>query len=121
MHTVAIRQMKQDSVWVAISTWYDPNLLFKLTKKFALKQLDKHQCKTAVLIAEVISILQFHQDNQVSKTTYYDQSTTMVEVAHQAGVCYHSLDLLQDKITQLKMGDNKSLSSTNNKLVVDVV
>jgi hypothetical protein len=62
-----------------------------------------------VLIAEQQSTSQLCQDNQVSKTAHYNQSTTRVEVACQAGVCYHSADLLQDKTT-LKM-----------KLVVDVV
>jgi len=51
--------MKQDTDWVTISESFDPNRLFKLIEKFVLKQSD-NQYKTAVLIAEQLSILQFH-------------------------------------------------------------
>ncbi len=67
-----------------------------------LKQSD-NQYKMAVLIAEQLSILSFCQDNQISNATYYDRFTTRVEVACQAGVCYHSPDLLEEKATELKM------------------
>ena len=43
--------MKQDTDLVTSSESFDPNLLFKLIKKFVLKQSD-NQYKTAVLIAE---------------------------------------------------------------------
>ena len=55
----------------------------------------------------------------MSKAAHYDQSTTRVEVARQAGVCYHLSDLLQDKTTHPRMGVQGSLSSTGKKLVVD--
>ena len=48
---VPVEKMKQDNDWVAISTLCDPNLLFKLIKRFALNQLDNHN-KTGVLTAE---------------------------------------------------------------------
>ena len=48
---VLVDKMKQDNNWVAISTLCDPNLLFKLIRWSALKQLDNHN-KTGVLIAE---------------------------------------------------------------------
>ena len=48
---VLVDKMKQDNDWVAISTSCDPNLLFKLIKRFALNQLDNHN-KTGVLTAE---------------------------------------------------------------------
>ena len=111
---VLVDKMKQDNDWVAISTAYDPHLLLKIMEKFERKQLDK-QCKMEVLIAEQQSTSQLRLDEQVSKTTYYNQYTTRVEVAFQAGVCYHSPDLLQDNTTQLKMGSHKSLLTTNKK------
>jgi hypothetical protein len=48
-------KMKQDVDWVTISDSFDPNALFKLIKKFVLKQSD-NQYRTAVLIAEQLSI-----------------------------------------------------------------
>ncbi len=81
---------------------------------FVLKQSDK-QYKTAVLIAEQLSILQFRQDDQLGNATYYDCFTTRVEVACQAGVCYYSPDLLEDKATQLKTGGYDTLSDTHKK------
>jgi hypothetical protein len=59
---VLVDKMKQDTDWVTISESFDPNLLFKLIEKFVLKQSD-NQYKTAVLIAEQLSILQFRQDD----------------------------------------------------------
>ena len=56
--------MKQDADWVTISESFDSSLLFKLIKKFVLKQ-SNNQYKMAVLIAEQLSILLLHQDNQV--------------------------------------------------------
>ncbi len=44
-----------------------------------------------------------------------------MEVACQAGACYHSLDLLEDKAAQLKMGAFDALLPTNKKMVVDIV
>ena len=88
--------MKQDNKWVAISTSFNPSLLPKLIKKFVLKQ-SNNQYKTAVLIAKQLSILQLRQEDQVSNAKYYDQFMTRVDVACQAGVCYHTPDLLQDK------------------------
>ncbi len=80
---VLIDKMKQDVDWGTISDSFDPIALFKLFEKFVLKQSD-NQYKTAVLIAEQLSILQFHQDDQVTNATYYDHFTTRVEVARQA-------------------------------------
>ena len=94
---------------MTISESFDPNLLFKLIEKFVLKQFN-NQYKTAVLTAEQLSILQFHQKDQLGNAAYYDHFTTRVEVARQAGVCYYSPDLLEDKATQLKMGGYDTLS-----------
>ena len=47
---VLVDNMKQVNNWVTISTSFDPNLLFKLIKKFVLKQLE-NQYKTEMLIA----------------------------------------------------------------------
>ncbi len=68
---VLVDKMKQDTDWVKISGLFDPTLLFKLIKKFVLKQSD-NQYKTAVLIAEQLSILLFCQDDQIGNATYYD-------------------------------------------------
>jgi len=111
--------MKQDSDWVTISTSFNPSLLLKLIEKYVLKQSD-NQYRTAVLISEQLSILQFRQEDQVSNATYYDRFTTRVEVACQAGVCYHTPDLLQDKSVHLKMGDYANLSDPDKKSVIDV-
>jgi hypothetical protein len=111
--------MKQDTDWVSISDSFDPHLLFKLIEKFVLKQ-SNNQYKMAVLIAEQLSILQFCQDDQSGNAAYYD-CTTRVEVACQAGVCYYSPDLLEDKATQLKLGSYDTLSDTDKKKVIDSV
>jgi hypothetical protein len=66
---VLVDKMKQDSNWVKISTSSDPNLLLKLIEKVVLKQSD-NQYRTAVLIAEQLSVLQFLQEDQVSNATY---------------------------------------------------
>jgi len=112
--------MKQDMDWVTISESFDPNLFFKFIEKFVLKQSD-NQYKTAVLISEQLSILQFRQDDQLGNAVYYDHFTTRVEAARQAGVCYYSPDLLEDRATQLKMGNYDTLSDTDKKKVIDSV
>jgi hypothetical protein len=68
---VLVDKMDQDTTLVTVSDFFDPILLFKLIKKFVLKQSD-NQYKMAVLIAEQLSILSFRQDNQVPKATYYN-------------------------------------------------
>jgi hypothetical protein len=84
---VLVDKMKQDVDWVMISESFDPILLFKLIEKNVLKQSD-NQYTTAVLIAEQLSILSFHQyDHLGNATAYYDCFTTRVEVVRQAGVC----------------------------------
>ncbi len=103
---------------MSISDSFDPHLLFKLIEKFVLRQSD-NQYKTAVLIAEQLPILQFHQDDQLGNASYYDHFTKRVEVACQAGVCYYSQDLLEDKTTQLKIDGYDTLSDTNKKKVKD--
>jgi hypothetical protein len=108
--------MKQDADWVTISESIDPSLLFKLIKKFALKK-SNNQYKTAVLIAEQLLILLFRQDDQISNAVCYDCFTTRVEVACQAGVCYYSLELLEDKAAQIKMGNYDTLADTNKKTI----
>jgi hypothetical protein len=97
---VLIDKMKQDVDWVTISDSFDPIALFKLIKKFVLKQSNK-QYRTAVLIAEQLLNLQFHHDDQVTNATYYDCFTTRVEVTRQAGVCYYTPDLLDMKAVEL--------------------
>jgi hypothetical protein len=58
----------------------------------------------------------------LGNAAYYDRFTTRVEVACQAGVCYYSQDLLEDKTTtQLKMGGYDTLSDTDKKKVIDSV
>ncbi len=52
-----------------VSESFDPILLFKLIRKFVLKQSD-NQYKMAVLIAKQLPILSFRQDNQVPNATY---------------------------------------------------
>jgi hypothetical protein len=44
-----------------------------------------------------------------------------VEVARQAGVCYYSPDLLEDKATQLKISDYGTLSDHDKKKVINNV
>jgi hypothetical protein len=61
---VLVDKMKQDADWVMISELFDPILLFKLIEMFVLKQSD-NQYRTAVLIAEQMSILSFRQDDNV--------------------------------------------------------
>jgi hypothetical protein len=117
---VLVDKMKQDTDWVTISGSFDPISLFKLIKKFVLKQSD-NQYKMLVLIAEQLSILSFHQDDQIGNATYYDQFTTRVEVPCQAGVCYHSPDLLEEKTPELKIAAYDMLSPAKKKTVVDVV
>jgi hypothetical protein len=112
--------MKQDVDWVTIGDLFDPIALFKLIEKFVLKQSD-NQYKTAVLIAEQLSILQF-QDDQVTNAMYYDHFTTRVEVAGQAGVCYYTPDLLDMKATELgKALPFTKLSEVEQKTVIELV
>jgi hypothetical protein len=101
---VLVDKMKQDTDWVTISESFDPILLYKLIEKYVLKQSD-NQYPTAVLIAEHQSILSFRQDDHMGNAPYYDRFTTRVEVARQAGVCYYTPALLNDKAAPLKMGD----------------
>ena len=100
--------------WVMISGSFDLILLFKLTEKFVLKQ-SNNQYKTAVLIVIQLSILLSCQDDQLGNAAYYDHFTTRVEVAHQTGVRYYSPDLLENKATQLKMGNYDTLSDPDKK------
>jgi hypothetical protein len=78
---VLVDKIEKDADWVTISESFDPSILFKLIKKFALKQSD-NQYKMVVLVAEQLSILLFCQDDQVGNAVYYDCFTTRVEVAH---------------------------------------
>jgi hypothetical protein len=117
---VLVDKMKQDTDWVSISDSFDPHLLFKLIEKFVLKQSD-NQYKTTMLIAEQLLILHFRQDNQLGNAAYYDCFTTRVEVACQAGVCYYSPDLLEDKTTQLKLGSYDTLSDADKKKIINNV
>ncbi len=91
-----------------------------MIKKFVLKQ-SNNQYRTAVLIAKQMSILSFRQDDNLGNAAYYDCFTTRVEVARQAGVCYYSPALLEDRATQLKLGDFDTLSSDDKKKVIDQV
>jgi hypothetical protein len=109
--------MKQDVDWVMISELFNPILLFKLIENFVLKQ-SNNQYKMVVLIAEQLSILLFRQDDNLGNAAYYDRFTTRVEVAHQSGVCYYSLNLLEDKATQLKMSNYDTLSDPDKKKVI---
>jgi hypothetical protein len=94
--------------------------VFKLIEKFVLKQSD-NQYKVAVLIAKQLSILSFCQDDQVPNAAYCDQFTTRVEVAHQAGVCYYTPDLLDTKCVELSYSEYETLMPTEQKNVRDVV
>ncbi len=111
---VLVDKMKQDTTWVMASESFDPILLFKLIKKFVQKQSD-NQYKTAVLIAKQLSILSFCQDDQMPNTTYYNPFTTRVEVAHQAGVCYCTPDLLDTNSMELSCLENGTLTPAKQK------
>jgi hypothetical protein len=104
---VLVNMMKQGIDWVMISELFDPILLFKLIEKFVLKQSD-NQYRTAVLIAKQLSILSFRHDDHLGNAAHYDSFTTKVEVARHTGVCHYSSSLLEDKATQLKLGDSTS-------------
>jgi hypothetical protein len=112
--------MKQDTTWVMVSESFEPILLFKLIKKFVLKQSD-NQYKTAVLIAKQLSILSFRQDNQVPNATYYNWFTTRVEVACQAEVCYYTPDLLDTKCVELSCTEYDTLTPAEQNNVRKVV
>ncbi len=105
---------------MAISEAFDPILLFKLIETFVLKQLG-NQYATAVLIADQLSILSFWQDDHLGNAAYYDRFTARVEVARQAGVYYYSPALLENKATQLKLGDYNKLSEGEQKKVINQV
>ncbi len=79
-----------------------------------------NQYKMSVLIAKQLPILLFCRDNQIVNPAYYDCFTTRVEVACQAGVCYYSPKLLEDKATQFKMGNYNNLSDPD-KMKIDSV
>jgi hypothetical protein len=113
---VLVDKIKQDTTWVMVSESFDPILLFKLNEKYVLKQSD-NQYKMAVLIAHQLSILSFCQDNQVPHATYYNQFTTRVEVAFQAGVCYYTPDLLDTKCVELSCTEYETLTPAKKKNV----
>ncbi len=103
-----------------VSESFDLILLFKLIKKFVLKQSD-NQYKTVVLTAKQLSILSFPQDNQVPNAIYYNRFTTRVEAACQAGVCYYTPDLLDTKCVELSCTKYENLTPAKQKNVRDVV
>jgi hypothetical protein len=74
-----------------------------------------------VLIAKQLSILSFCQDNQVHNATYYNQFTSRVEVACQAGVCYYTPDLLDTKFVELSCTDYDTLTPAKQKNIREVV
>ncbi len=117
---VLVDKMKQDTTWVMVCGLFDQILLFKLIENSVLKQSD-NQYKTAVLIAKQLSILSFHQDDQVPNATYYNWFPTRVEVARQAGVCYYTPDLLDTKCVELSCSDYEALMPVEQKNVRDVV
>jgi hypothetical protein len=117
---VLIDKMKQHTNWGTFSDSFDPITFFKLIEKFVLKQLD-NQYKKAVLIAKQLSILQFCQDDQVSNATYYDHFAMRVEVAHQAGVCHHTPDLLAIKAMELSFADFDTLTEPEQKRIIGLV
>ncbi len=117
---VLVDKIKQDTTWVMVSESFDPILLFKLIKKFVLKQSD-NQYKTAVLIAKQLPILSFHQDDQMPNATYYNQFNTRVEVACQTGGCYYTPDLLDTKCVELSCTEYETLTPAKQKNVRDVV
>jgi hypothetical protein len=117
---VLIDKMKQDANWGMVRDLFDLITLFKLIEKFFLKQLE-NQYKTAVLIANELSILQFCQDDQVSNATYYGCFTTRVEVACQTGVCFHMADLLAIKATELSLADFDTLKEPEQKWIIGLV
>ncbi len=55
----------------------------------------------------------------MGNAAYYDCFTTRVEVVCQAGVCYYSPALLEDKATQLKLGDYNKLSEDEQKKIIE--
>jgi hypothetical protein len=57
----------------------------------------------------------------LGNAAYYDCFTTRAEVARQAGVCYYSPALLEDKATQLKLRDYNKLSEDKQKKVTNQV
>jgi hypothetical protein len=57
----------------------------------------------------------------VPNATYYDRFTTRVEVAHQAGVCYYTLDLLNTKCVELSCTKYDTLTPAKQKNVRDVM
>ena len=115
-----VDMMKQDMDWVTISESFDPTLLLKLVEKFVLKQ-SNNQYKMAELIAKQLLILLFGQNDQLGNAAYFDHFTTRVEVARQAGVCYYSPNLLEDKAPQLKMGNYNTLSHPDKKKVINSI
>ncbi len=57
----------------------------------------------------------------MGNAAYYDRFTTRVEVARQAGLCYYSPALLEDKATQLKLADYDKLSEDEQKKIINQV
>jgi hypothetical protein len=74
---VLVNKMKQDADWVMISESFDPILLFKLIEKFVLKQSD-NQYRTVVLIVQQMSILSFHQDDNLGNSAYYSGRSVLL-------------------------------------------
>jgi hypothetical protein len=65
---VLVDKMKQDTTWMMVSELFGPILLFKLIEKIVLKQ-SYNQYKMVILVAKQLSILSFHQEDQVPNAT----------------------------------------------------
>jgi hypothetical protein len=106
---VLVDKMKQDTTWLRVSELFDQILLFKLTKKICLETVRQSIQKAVNLI-----LLPRHL---VSNATYYNQFTTRVEVACQAGICYYTPDLLDTKCVELSCTEYEALMQVKQKNV----
>ncbi len=57
----------------------------------------------------------------MSNSTYSDCFTVRVEVACQAGVCYHMPDLLVIKATELSLADFDMLTEPGQRRIIGLV
>ncbi len=57
----------------------------------------------------------------MSNATYYDCFTTWVEVACQAGMCYHMSDLLAIKATELSLADFDMLIEPEQRRIIGLI
>ncbi len=77
-------KMKQDADWEAISTSYNPLLLYHLIEKMVLAQMED-QYPFVTIYEQEMALYSFQQET-LSNPQYYEHFNTKVDVANVIGI-----------------------------------